>query len=54
MIIQKNKKMEQRAINIWFDPQRIYAESTDGRVVGMPLAWFQRLEKANEYPKKTI
>jgi len=54
MIIQKNKKMEHRAINIWFDPQRIYAEFTDGRVVGMPLAWFQRLEKANEYPKKTI
>ncbi|MCU0468854.1 MAG: DUF2442 domain-containing protein [Arcicella sp.] len=40
--------MECRAINIWFDPKRIYAELTDGRVVGMPLSWFPRLEKATD------
>ena len=44
--------MQHKAINIWFDPQRIYAEFTDGRVVGMPLAWFPRLQKANDIQRK--
>ena len=32
--------MENRAVNIWFDTQRIFAELHDGRVVGLPLSWF--------------
>ena len=44
--------MENRAVNIWFDTQRIFAELQDGRVVGLPLSWFPRLEKANDKQRK--
>ena len=44
--------MENRAVNIWFDTQRIFAELHDGRVVGLPLSWFPRLEKANDKQRK--
>ena len=44
--------MKYKAVNIWFDPQRIFAEFQDGRVVGLPLSWFPRLEKANDTQRK--
>lgn len=34
------------ARNVWFDETRVYVELNDGRVIGSPLAWFPRLEKA--------
>jgi Protein of unknown function (DUF2442) len=44
--------MENRAVNIWFDAQRVFAEYHDGRIVGMPLSWFPRLEKASDKQRK--
>lgn len=44
--------MKNRAVNIWFDAQRVFAEYHDGRIVGMPLSWFPRLEKANDKQRR--
>ena len=33
---------------IWFENERIFANLNDGRIVGMPLIWFPRLENATE------
>lgn len=38
--------MENRAVNIWFDGQRVFAESHYGRVVGMPLSWVSQIKKS--------
>ncbi len=40
--------MEIKAKKIWFDDSRIFAELNDGRMIGMPLTWFPRLEHATE------
>ncbi len=34
------------ARNVWFDETRVYVELNDGRVIGSPLSWFPRLQKA--------
>lgn len=34
------------AQRVWFDETRVHVELNDGRVVGSPLAWFPRLQKA--------
>ncbi|MBC7569057.1 MAG: DUF2442 domain-containing protein [Spirosoma sp.] len=34
------------AQNVWFDETRVYVELNDGRVIGSPLSWFPRLQKA--------
>ena len=34
------------ARRVWSDETRVYVELNDGRVVGSPLAWFPRLQKA--------
>ena len=34
------------AQRVWFDETRVYVELNDGRVIGSPLAWFPRLQKA--------
>ncbi|PRY33966.1 uncharacterized protein DUF2442 [Spirosoma oryzae] len=31
---------------VWFDAEHIYVELNDGRIIGSPLAWFPRLQKA--------
>jgi hypothetical protein len=46
--------MENHAVNIWFDTQRVFAEFQDGRVVGLPLSWFPKLEKANDKQRKNF
>ena len=46
--------MKNRAVNIWFDAQRVFAEYHDERVVGLPLSWFPRLEKANDKQRKNF
>ena len=46
--------MKNRVVNIWFDAQRVFAEYHDGRVVGLPLSWFPRLEKANDKQRKNF
>lgn len=39
--------------SVWFDETRVYVELNDGRVVGSPLAWFPRLQKAtSEQPNR--
>lgn len=38
--------MEIIAKRIWFDDSRIFAEFNDGRIIGMPLIWFPRLDNA--------
>ena len=35
-----------RARRIWFDDDNLWAELTDGRQIGVPLAYFPRLWKA--------
>ena len=35
-----------KAKSVWFDDTRVYVELNDGRVVGSPLAWFPRLQRA--------
>ncbi|QJD80908.1 DUF2442 domain-containing protein [Spirosoma rhododendri] len=34
------------AQRVWFDDERIFVELNDGRIIGSPLAWFPRLQKA--------
>jgi hypothetical protein len=36
-----------RASRIWFDDDNLWVELTDGRQIGVPLAYFPRLWKAN-------
>ncbi|MGM9511174.1 DUF2442 domain-containing protein [Larkinella sp. GY13] len=31
---------------VWFDKERIFVELSDGRIVGSPLEWFPRLQRA--------
>lgn len=35
-----------RARKIWFDPENLWVELTDGRQIGVPLAYFSRLSNA--------
>ena len=44
--------MDVTAQKIWFDPEHIFALLNDGRIVGMPLAWFPRLQKASEQQRE--
>jgi len=37
-----------KAQTVWFAENRIFVELSDGRIVGCPLNWFPRLEKASE------
>ena len=39
--------MELTAQKIWFDSERIFAVLNNGKIVGMPLSWFPRLQKAS-------
>lgn len=34
------------AQRVWFDETRVYVELNDGRVIGSPLSWFPRLQRA--------
>lgn len=36
------------AVKIWFDDQKIYLQTQDGRKASMPLAWFPRLANATQ------
>ena len=44
--------MEVTAQKIWFNTSRIFALLSDGRIVGMPLVWFPRLQKASEQQRE--
>ncbi len=35
-----------KAINVRFDPDSFWVELSDGRTLGVPLAWFPRLMRA--------
>lgn len=32
---------------IWFEDSRIFVELNDKRIIGVPVSWYPRLEKAN-------
>ena len=40
------KSPDPKVVSIWFDEKRIYVELDDERVIGTPLSWFPRLQKA--------
>ena len=33
---------------VWFENERVFANLNDGRVAGMPLTWFPRLQNVTE------
>ncbi|MGC2856576.1 DUF2442 domain-containing protein [Novispirillum sp. DQ9] len=35
------------ALEIWFDEHTMWVDLTDGRTIGVPLAWFPRLLNAS-------
>ena len=43
-----NKTITAFAKNIWFSKDMLYVLLTDGREVGIPLAWFPRLRNATK------
>lgn len=49
MIISVNKNL---AVDVWFNEERMYIRLIDGREIGVPLAWFPKLEEATENQRK--
>jgi hypothetical protein len=41
-----------RAVEVWFDEDMLHVRLVDGREVGVPLAWFPRLESASSTERK--
>jgi hypothetical protein len=41
-----------RARRVWFDDENLWVELTDARQLGVPLAYFPRLLKANPEQRK--
>jgi len=39
---------------VWFDPDRMYVELSDGRQLGIPLAWFPRLLNATPAQRDAV
>ena len=42
------KNVEMKAKRIWFEKERLYLESIDGRVMWQSLLYYRRLHEANE------
>lgn len=40
-------KTDARAVDVWFDENMLHVRLADGREVGVPVAWFPRLENAS-------
>jgi Protein of unknown function (DUF2442) len=48
IFLNHKKKLNEMSIkNIWFDKGFIFIETNSGHVVGNPLTWYKRLEKAS-------
>lgn len=41
-----NNIKEMKIVKVWFDDQHIFIQTDVGHIIGNPLAWFSRLEKA--------
>lgn len=44
--ISRMPKLSTRILDVSFDSDQIWFKLEDGRTVGVPLAWFARLDKA--------
>lgn len=42
------------AIDVRFDRNSMWVELSDGRTIGVPLAWFPRLLRASEADRQTV
>ncbi|HEV2830406.1 MAG TPA: hypothetical protein VGW31_00375, partial [Hanamia sp.] len=42
----KEKLTTMKIIKVWFDEENIYEQSNTGHIIGNPLNWFARLQKA--------
>jgi len=40
------------AVDVWFDEDMLHVRLADGREVGVPVAWFPRLENASPAERK--
>ena len=43
-----------RATRVWFDQDCIWVELSDGRTLGVPLAWFPRLLHGSPEQRKQV
>ena len=43
-----------RANRVWFDTDNIWVELTDGRQIGVPLAYFPRLLAASQWQREKL
>jgi Protein of unknown function (DUF2442) len=41
-----------KAVDVWFDEHMLHVRLADGREVGVPVAWFPRLENASPLERK--
>ncbi len=39
---------------VWFDEQRLFVQLSDGRQLGVPLAWYPRLLKATDEQRAAV
>lgn len=37
-----------KIVKVWFDKINLYVEIDSGHIIGNPLSWFERLEKATQ------
>ncbi len=42
------------AERVWFDPDRMFVELSDGRQLGIPLVWFPRLLHATSKQRDAV
>jgi hypothetical protein len=43
-----------RATNVWCDKDSLWVDLSDGRTLGVPLAWFPRLLRASAAQRKRV
>ena len=43
-----------RATNVWCDKDSLWVDLSDGRTLGVPLAWFPRLLRATSAQRKRV
>jgi hypothetical protein len=39
---------------VWFDEQRLFVQLSDGRQLGVPLAWYPRLLNATDQQRAAV
>lgn len=39
---------------VWFDEENIFVKTDTGHIIGNPLAWFARLNKATQHKGRTL